>query len=71
MYVMRLVKQLPLVEGPPGDAPWFEDYTQRLTAWSILLDGSRCVLVEEFRGHFNLNGNVPLHPWESEFHPLN
>lgn len=35
---MRLNPLIVLVEGPPGDAPWSIDYTQRISARSILLD---------------------------------
>ena len=44
--------------------PDSKDYTQRVIAWSILLDGSGCWLVEEFvRLFFTLNEKIPL-LWE-------
>jgi len=35
--------------------PGWKDYTQRLIAWSMLLDGKMCGLVEEFLREFRLS----------------
>ena len=44
--------------------PGSKDYTQRVIAWSILLDGDLCRLVEEFLRLFQFERKDSLSLWE-------